>query len=95
MPTSTSTFDRDSESEGDENFFSSDSDDVYGPEGEDYQSYGDRLADDDSQVPFGFVKTYGSLALLAFADFLAIYLWNAMICNRDGLTYPYFRSLKG
>ena len=94
MPTSTSTFDRDSESEEDENFFSSDSDDVYGPEGEDYQSYGDRRADD-NQLPFGFVKTYRSLALIGFADFLAIYLWNTMICNRDGLTNPYFRSLKG
>ncbi|EJK61475.1 hypothetical protein THAOC_18031, partial [Thalassiosira oceanica] len=80
--------------EGDDgNFFSSDSDGVYVPEGEVYYTMnGDRLADDDSQLPFGFVKTYGSLALLGFADYLTIYLKNVIVCNRNWLTFPYFCS---
>ncbi|EJK59636.1 hypothetical protein THAOC_20107, partial [Thalassiosira oceanica] len=78
LPTSTSMMAHDSEPEGDGNFFSSDSDGVYVPEGEVYYMNGDRLADDDSQLPFGFVKTYGSLALLGFADYLTIYLRNSV-----------------
>ncbi|EJK53854.1 hypothetical protein THAOC_26626, partial [Thalassiosira oceanica] len=96
LPTSTSMMAHDSDPEGDGNFFSSDSDGVYVPEGEVYYTMnGDRLADDDSQLPFGFVKTYGSLALLGFADYLTIYLKNVMACNRNWLTFPYFWSLKG
>ena len=96
LPTSTPTMAHDSEPEGDGNFFSSDSDGVYVPEGEVYYTMnGDRLADDDSQLPFGFVKTYGSLALLGFAGYLTIYLKNVMVCNRNWLTFPYFWSLKG
>ncbi|EJK52788.1 hypothetical protein THAOC_27905, partial [Thalassiosira oceanica] len=97
LPTSTSMMAHDSDPEGDGNFFSSDSDGVYVPEGEVYYTMNsDRLADDDSQLlPFGFVKTYGSLALLGFADYLTIYLKNVMACNRNWLTFPYFWSLKG
>jgi len=96
LPISTSTMTHDSEPEGDRNFFSSDSDGAYVSEGGVYYTTnGDRLADDDSQLPFGFVKTYGSLALLGLADYLTIYLRNVMICNRDWLTFPYFGSLKG
>ncbi|EJK66338.1 hypothetical protein THAOC_12750, partial [Thalassiosira oceanica] len=96
LPTSTSTMAHDSEPEGDGNFFSSDSDGVYVPEGEVYYTTnGDRLADDDSQLPFGFVNAYGSLAIRGFADYLTIYLRNVMICDRDWLTFPYFGSLKG
>ncbi|EJK62571.1 hypothetical protein THAOC_16811 [Thalassiosira oceanica] len=47
--------------EVDGNFFSSDSDGVYVPEGEVYYTTnGDRLADDDSQVPFGFFIDAGA-----------------------------------
>ncbi|EJK66485.1 hypothetical protein THAOC_12595, partial [Thalassiosira oceanica] len=93
LPTSTSMMAHDSDPEGDGNFFSSDSDGVYVPEGEIYYTMnGDRLADDDSQLPFGFVKTYGSLALLGFADYLTIYLKNVMVCPRNWLTFPYFCS---
>ncbi|EJK59286.1 hypothetical protein THAOC_20514 [Thalassiosira oceanica] len=61
LPTSTSMMAHDSDPEGDGNFFSSDSDGVYVPEGEVYYTMnGDRLADDDSQLPFGLSRPMGA-----------------------------------
>ena len=100
LPTSSTTienssaFGLDSEPERDENISSSDSDGVYVPEGEVYYTTnGDRLADD-SQLQFGFVRTYGGSALHDLADYLTFNLEIAMTCNRDWLV-PYFGSLKG